>query len=414
MSNRRRSGPIQNRFAHVLFAVVAAAVLVFVLTRDDSLEPVPDVTTVPTMVEAGTPSEPVPTTSSRATTVTSAEIPADGMTATTPPAEQFEVLSPEALAYTQGLEGFKTTLQTMVVEISAASSDWDNREETDVGYGEIEAALVDVVQRVEVLQQVLQDQEVPSAVRDRHQGPGGPVQQAGTLVELAEAVLEGLRLPPPDDGSVRRAALADFIDGVDVFNGTVDDLIRHVEEDAAELGLTVKVSATTTSTQPRREPSEDTTTTTRPAGQLSAEASSYVEGLVAFKALLTELVASSNAANLAWDNTGETGVTYRATESALVEVLDRVAAFGSAVGNHPIPDPLGTRGRMVVELATDLLPRARAVLDGLRIPAPEDGSARRSALADFNSAAADFAGAVDDLVSHVEANAESLGLLENV
>ena len=89
-------------------------------------------------------------------------------------------------------------------------------------------------------------------------------------------MLEGLRLPPPDDGSVRRAALADFIDGVDVFNGSVGDLIRHVEEDAAELGLTVKVSATTTSTQPRREPSEDTTTTTRPARQLSAEASSYI------------------------------------------------------------------------------------------------------------------------------------------
>ena len=412
MSSRGRSGPTRNRFAHVLFAVLAAAVLVFVLTRDDSPQPIPDVTTVPTMVDASTPSEQAPTTSTPVTTATSADSPSDGTPPTTSPAEQFDVLSPAALDYTEALAGFKDTLQTMVVEISAANSDWDNREGTDVGYGEIESALVDVVQRVEALQQVLQDQDVPSSVQERHLGPGGPAQQAGTLVALAEAVLEGLRLPPPDDGSVRRDALADFIDGVDLFNRSVDDLIRHVEEDSAELGLTVKVSATTTSTQPREEPPEEATTTTRPAGQLSAEAVSYLEGLVGFKASLTELVASGNAANLAWDSTDETGVTYRATESALVEVLDRIAALASAVEDHPVPTPLGIRGRRVAELAA-LVPPAQAVLDGLRIPAPEDGSARRSALADFNAAAADFSEAVDDLFSYSEENAESLGLLEN-
>ena len=414
MNNRRRSGPIGNRFAHILFAVLAAAVLVFVLTREDSPEPAPGVTTVPTMVDTSPPAEPADTTSSLAGVATSAGVVENGTSTTTLIAEQFEVLSPEAAAYTEGLAGFKSTLQTMVVEISAASSDWDNREQTDAGYGSIEATLVDVVRRVEALQQVLQDQAVPVPVQDRHLGPGGPVEQVGLLVDLAEAVLEGLRLPPPDDGSARRAALADFIDAVDVFNRSVDDLISHVEESASGLGLTVKVSATTTSTQPREEIPEETTPTTQPPRQLSSEASSYVVGLVGFKDVLSDLVESSNTANQAWDNAEGTGATYRGTESALVEVLERIMAFRSAVEAHRIPDSLATRGRRVVELASALVTSADAVLDGLRIPAPEDGSARRAALADFNSAATDFTAAVDDLVSDIEENAESLGLLENV
>ena len=416
MTSRRRDAPARNRFAHVLFAVLAAAVLVFVLTREDSPQPDPDVTTVPAMVDTTPPSEPATATTSRAATSTSAGIQDEGTTAATSPAEEFEVISPEALSYTQGLAGFKATLQTMVVEISAANSDWDNREGTGVGYAEIEASIVDVVQRVQALQQVLQDQETPGPIRDRHLGPGGPVQQVGLLVDLADAVLEGLRLPPPDDGSVRRAALADFIDGVEVFNRSVDDLIRHVEENASALGLTVNVSATTTtSTQPRQETSEGTTTTTtQPARQLTAEASSYVVGLVGFKDVLAELVETSSAANLAWDNSAETGVTYRATESALVEVLNRTAVFRSAVEGHRIPAPLGTRGQRIVALAAGLGPPAEAMLEGLRLPAPEDGSARRAALADFNSAAAAFTEAVDDLVSDVEENAESLGLMEDV
>ena len=124
MNNRRRSGPIGNRFAHILFAVLAAAVLVFVLTREDSPEPAPGVTTVPTMVDTSPPAEPADTTSSLAGAATSAEVVENGTSTTTLIAEQFEVLSPEAAAYTEGLAGFKSTLQTMVVEISAASSDW--------------------------------------------------------------------------------------------------------------------------------------------------------------------------------------------------------------------------------------------------------------------------------------------------
>ena len=420
MSDARRGAPRWNRLAHIAFAVLAAAVLVFVLTRGDSSDSQPEADPGPvlTVVETSPITEPIATS----TPVTTAATPppttevveeaAEVTTSITSPQEQFRILSPAGQNYTQGLADFKNRLQALVVELSAANTDWDNRQETGVGYSETEETVVEVGQRIEDLARMVRDQEVPVTVQDRHSGADGLVPEAERLVDLAEAVLAGLRLPSPDDGSARRTALADFFNGVDEFNQRVDSLIGYVEENASELGLMVTVSSTTTTTRPSQVAPESTTTTTRTVEQLSAEATAYLAGLDRFKVMLAELVESSNAANLAWDGTAGIGVTYQTTESALVEILDRIVAWEGAVQDHRVPDPLEGRGNSVIEMAADLAPLAEAVLQGLRIPAPEDGSVRRSALADLNSAAADFSRAVDDLDGYVEENAGALGLLE--
>lgn len=404
---------------------MAIAVLVFVLTRDDT--PGSDPSVPPTAPETSAVPEPASNTGSRTSTgatTTSAGIPDSAASTTTSTPGRFEVLSPEAVTYAEAMDGLKEMLQTMVVEISAASSDWDDREVTGARYDAVDAALVDVVQRVAALEQAVRDLAVPPAVQDRHEGSDGPVRQATQLVELAEAVLEGLRLPPPDDGSARRAALAEFINGVDGFNRSVDDLIRHVEENAPELGLTIRVATTTTTTTTRtsEDPPVSTTTTitttttattaTRPDAELLAEAEAiaYLEGLTRFRVMLAELVAAGNDASLAWDDNEATGVTYRATETALIEMRDRITALSNAVTDQRVPDALaGQDGENVVESAAGLVPPAEAVLEGLRIPAPEDGSARREALASLQSAAAAFDAAVEELARYVEENAGSLG-----
>ena len=412
MSSAGRGSPRRNRIAHVLFAVVVAVAIVFVLTRNESSQPDSGTTSIASTVLSGSDLEAPTTTSSRATTTRSAEVLTSVTAVTTSPPEEFEVLSADALSYIKGLEGFKETLHAMVVRSNATNSDWNNREEAGAGYRETESVLADVVRGLWALEQALRDQEVPPAIQGMHQGPDGPIDQAGRLVTLAQAVLEGLQLPAPDDGSTRREALADFNAGADEFNLRVDGVIRHLEENAAELGLATRVATTTTTSEPGQDSPVEATTTTQPGLELSAEAISYVEGLVMSKAVVEELLASSNAANLAWDSTEETGVTYRETGSALVEVLEKTAALRAAVQNHSLPDGLEARGQRVIDQAAGLVAAAEAVLEGLRIPAPEDGSVRRATLADFNMTAADFVLAADEVISYIQEHAGSLGLLE--
>ncbi len=414
MSGDRKGPPVRNRYVHVLFGVIAVIVLVFVLTRetpprtDSPSAPAPaavdtgGATTTPIGSDAPTPTDATSTSAARPEEVTT----------TTPPPQESEERMTDASAYLEALAGFKLTLQGMVVEISAANTDWDNREVTGVRFNDVEATIVDVAQRVGIFERVVRDQEVPDVLRDRHHGVGGPLRNAERLSELAPQVLDGLRLPPPDDGSVRRAALAEFIDAVDVFNSSVDDLLLYVEENASDLGLMIRASTTVATTSPGAEIVEEATapTDTPVAGSLSAEAIAYAAGLTRFKVMVGELIETSNDANLAWDSK-EAGVTYRITETALTEVLNRFVALRDAVGGQQVPGSLETRGAVVIESASGLVPPAEAMLGGLRLPAPEDGSARRAALADLKAAANDFISTVDELASYIEENVESLGLM---
>ena len=300
-----------------------------------------------------------------------------------------------------GLDEVKAVLAQLVADVSAANAAWDNRDETGARFEDTEAAFSSAVERTRALEERTRNLPVPADLADRHQGPQGPVGRAAGLVPPAEAVLEGLRLPAPDDGSTRREALADFVAAAETLTTSVDDLIRHMGENAEDLGLSITAPATTT-----------TPTTTQPPRELSDEALSYINGLESLKQVLADLVAQADGANQAWDNTAETGATYSETAAALNETIDRARSFHEQVEGLPIPDLVGARGNGPILRAALLPALAEAMLEGLRIPAPEDGSARRAALADFVAAAEDFAGSVDNLVAYIDENAASLGLLE--
>ena len=156
------------------------------------------------------------------------------------------VLNQFATAYLEGLTEFKETVEDLVAEINTANGDWDNRSETGVSFSETASALVDIRERTQALATAVRDHQVPSVLVDIHSGPDGPVGRAAELATLAEAVLAGLRLPAPEDGSQRRAALDDFNSVAEAFNATADSVIQHAVDNAKVLGLTTgSVSPTT-------------------------------------------------------------------------------------------------------------------------------------------------------------------------
>lgn len=411
MGLSRRGKSVRNWLPHILFAVVVAAVLTFVFVREDDSVPDSGTTSLTTAVATSLATESATTAAILATGPTSTEAVTAVTTAGTSPPEEVAVLSPEASTYLEDLAAFKDTLQAMVADSSAANLAWGNTEETGVTFQETEEVLADVLQRARALQEAVGGQQVPPAVQAMHDGPDGPVALAGRLVALAEATLEGLRIPVPDDGSTRRAALADFIAAAEEFNRTVDGLIAHVQENADELGLMITVPAPD-STQPEQQTSEEATTTTRSVRQLVADTTAYTEALLGFSMLAHDLVATMTAANLAWDNTEETGVTYQETESALADVVERMRALRAAVRDYPVPDPLEERGHDVIGRAEGLVSLAEVVLEVFRSPASKDGSDRRDALAELSAAAEDFAESVDVVITYIEENAESLGLTD--
>ena len=145
------------------------------------------------------------------------------------------------------------------------------------------------------------------------------------------------------------------------------------------------------------EPEEET------AAVLSAEASRYLLGLSAFQAALDGLAADMGAVNRSWD--AEKGdapdeqsyrARYRQAESALENILDRVRRFHTRVQAHPIPASAREPGAGPEALTAGLVDSAEGVLAGLRRPRPDDGSARRAALADFEEAVREFGRRVDE------------------
>ncbi|MDE0170925.1 MAG: hypothetical protein OXS29_15695 [bacterium] len=395
-------GPKKNRYAHIIFAVLVVAVALFVFTRD---EPDPadstTVTTGPSVTATTGTSEEAPDPTQPATTTAAVGETAGTTTPTASPGREGPALNASATTFLDGLAEVKATLAQLVAEISAANEAWDNRDETGARFEDTEATITGVIDGTRTLQESVMSLPVPSTLADRPQGLQGLVRQATELVPLAEAVLEGLRLPSPDDGSARREALDDFVAAAGAFTGTVDDLIRDVEENAQDPGLTPTASAATTTTP----------TTTPPPAELSGEALAYINGLQGFKQALADLVAQAEAANQAWDNSAETGVTYRETAAALGETIDQARSFNEQVRGLTVPVPVGTLGDGPIQHAARLPALAEGMLDGLRIPAPDDGSARRSALAALVGSAEDFAGSVDSLVAYIEENAAALGLV---
>ena len=412
MASGRRSVPVRNWLPHIVFTAAVVAVIVFAFTRNGEPEPGAS-TSSPASGVVSTASPETPTTADSDRVVTpSTEAPAPATSSTTGAPEQVEVLMPEVATYLEELEIMAESVADLVTDGRAANLAWDNAEETGVTFQQTEAALLDVLNRAQVLHETLGGRKVPPPLDALHQDPGGPLALAGALVASAEAMLEGLRIPVPDDGSARRAALADFIAASEEFSRAADGLAGHVREKGGELGLTVMV-ASSDSTLAEQPTPEGSTTTTGPEEEMRAETIAYIEVLQRLAAILPYLEADMTAAVEAWDNTEQTGVTYQETEAALVDVMDRTLSFASEVEDSPVPDGLEQLGGELVQHAQELVSAAQTVLETFRSPTNKDGSDRLDALAAFAGQAMNFAKAVDGIISYVDENAELSGLADN-
>ena len=382
----------------VILGLVLLAVLVFVITNRDrggdlvsattiasngttagtvATSAAEDTTTTPptaaTTTATTTTTTPTPTTAPAEETAATTATTAEATTTTTA-----DAASPE---YANGLAEARVALALLVEEMEATNRAFDNRYSTGPDFRMTADAISTVIAGVRALAGQAAGLEVPPAVADLHTGPGGPVELADRLVPLAEAVLAGLRLPFPEDGSTRRTALADYSAASEGFNTAIDELIDRVRDDAENLGVA---------------------TTEAESDGLAEDAALYLEELSGLTATATRLLDDLNEANQAWEEQRAIGASYRQTEAALLDLIERTRTLEATVRNLTPPidqaDHHDAPGGPV-ELAGELVTLAEDVLAGLRLPEPEDGTARRAAAAEYAVAAERFNTIADQLIS---------------
>ena len=283
--------------------------------------------------------------------------------------------------YAAGLAEARRTLALLVEEMAATNRVFDNRYSTGPDYGMTRDAIRAAVAGARALAGQAAGMEVPLALADLHTGSGGPIELTARLVPLAEAVLAGLRLPFPEDGSARRAALADYRAASEGFNTAISELSDRVEDDAEDLGIA---------------------STEADSDGLAEDAALYLQELSGLAATATRLLGDLNGANQAWDEQLEVGASYRQTEATLLDILDRTRTLEAAVRNLTPPAELTDRHGATggpVELAGELVTLAEDALAGLRLPKPDDGADRRAAAAEYAAAADRFLDIADQLIS---------------
>ena len=427
--------PRRNIAPHVFLGLAAAAVIVLIFTRGGSDQPDPAPDRQPAAAEAETsspassaPAEDAAGPTAAAETSASSETPAStetsaaaeaaqegtdgagaaeepggaddpGAAAEPAPEEEEEqeetstALSAEASRYLLALSAFGAAADGLASDITAVNRSWDEEkgEAPDepsyrARYREAESALEDILDRVRGFHAGVRSQPVPAPVAA--QG-GALADQAARLPGLAEDVLAGLRRPRPDDGSARRAALADFTAAASGFSRSAAALAARIEQNAPALGLTAG------GTDPGA---------AAPPGEAAAAA--YLESLAGFREELNRLAADVGGIHRSWDE--EKGgapdessyrARYREAESALEDALSRVRGFHARVQAHPVPASIQALGGGPESLTPRLVDSAEGMLAGLRRPRPDDGSARRAALADFNEAVRSFGVMVDRLAA---------------
>ena len=338
---------------------------------------------------------PTPDTVAEATTVVVSAV------TTTVPEDEPVVLLPLVVAYAEAISGFLGRVDDLVREINSINQMWDARDEESDIYSDTETALVAVAEQTRAFADAVRYQRVPIPLRGWHGEPGGPLRLAARLAELANAVLDGLRAPAPNDGSERRDALQAFNEVAADFIASVERVLTNIEANTQPDGI-LTVSGQTTTTRPR------------PAVELIDEAVAYVDGLSRFKESLDEILAEANAVNEAWDNRAQTGVTYLETEHRLEEIAERAYEFYQQVDDQPVPKPVRGLGEGPKRAAPRIADMAREVLAGLRIPAPNTGFERLTALDDLNAAAEAFHASIDHVVYEVYAKAHTSGLAAEV
>ena len=112
-----------------------------------------------------------------------------------------------------------------------------NRAVTGATYAETEDALVEIAERSTAFYEQVQDHPIPRPVRGLGEGPKN---KARPIAEHANRILAGLRIPAPDPGFERLAALDDLNHVAQRFQASINYVIYEVHAKAHTSGLSTQ------------------------------------------------------------------------------------------------------------------------------------------------------------------------------
>lgn len=156
-----------------------------------------------------------------------------GQTTTTMALPAVELIE-EAVAYVEGLSRFAEVVDDIVLAINVVNEAWDDRDATGVTYSDAEEALVQLAARAAAFYDDVREHPIPEPARVLGERP---IRAAAPIAEKANEVLAGLRLPAPEPGFVRLAALDDLNILAEDFKASVRHVIYEVHENAHTAGL---------------------------------------------------------------------------------------------------------------------------------------------------------------------------------
>jgi hypothetical protein len=134
-------------------------------------------------------------------------------------------------------------------------------------------------------------------------------------------------------------------------------------------------------------------TTTTTTIEMDEATSAYLDGLAGFQTTLTDLQTQLGAANAGWDADPRT-ISYDQAQESFVSVAEGTAGLVAEIQAVTPPEGLIDAHNSVVAAAQQAAEAASRALAGLRAPSPDTGEGRRTAVNDFDVAAAAFADAV--------------------
>ena len=147
----------------------------------------------------------------------------------------------------------------------------------------------------------------------------------------------------------------------------------------------VAASTTTTSTTTTTAAPTTTTSTTLPA-----DIKAFLLEVDRFEDVAKELDVELNSVNDAWE---AKEIDFDTAHADFTAVRDGAQVLADEVTATSVPDPYVEAWPETIALAEDLVVRADAVIAGLE--APDDGTARREAVAAYDTATADFLAQLD-------------------
>lgn len=152
---------------------------------------------------------------------------------------------------------------------------------------------------------------------------------------------------------------------------------------AADIAASTTTTSSTTTTVP-----ETTTSSTLPA-----EIRGFLNDVLRFETTAQELLTTAQAANEAWENREESGASFDETLAAFEQVAADTRVLADEVAGVTVPDPYTELWPAAVTSSESMAVAGVAMVEGLR--ASDDGSARRQAVADYETAGAAFLAALD-------------------